>query len=79
MTTMTPTMTPSNDLPVRLREYNRWQRGDELLEQMHIADIGEMLDEAADRLEELERELVAERAVAVNLAALAAWKEARRV
>jgi hypothetical protein len=59
MTTMTPTMTPSNDLPVRLREYNRWQRGDELLEQMHIADIGEMLDEAADRLEDLERELAA--------------------
>jgi hypothetical protein len=51
---MTPTITPSNDLPARLREYNRWQRGDELLEQMHIADIGEMLDEAADRLEELE-------------------------
>jgi hypothetical protein len=56
---MTPTITPTSELPARLREYNRWQRGDELLEQMHIADIGEMLDEAADRLEELERELAA--------------------
>jgi hypothetical protein len=62
-------MTPTNELTARLREYNRWRRGDELLEQMHIADIGEMLDEAADRLEELERELAAERAVAVNLPA----------
>jgi hypothetical protein len=56
---LTPTMTPTNELTARLREYNRWRRGDELLEQMHIADIGEMLDEAADRLEQLERELAA--------------------
>jgi hypothetical protein len=38
-----------------------------------------MLDAAADGLEELERELAAERAPAFNLAAFAAWKEARRV
>jgi hypothetical protein len=36
-------------------------------------------NQAADRLEELERELAAERELSVNLAALAAWKEARRV
>jgi hypothetical protein len=90
---LTPTMTPTNDLAARLREYNRWRRGDELLEQMHIADIGEMLDEAADRLEEIEHELAAERALADRLAsaltdsvtwshalpAYDAWKEARRV
>ena len=88
---MTPTMTPTNDLTTRLREYNRWRRGDETLEQMHIADIGEMLDEAADRLEELQAELAAERVLADRLAsaltdsatwnhalpAYEAWKEAR--
>jgi hypothetical protein len=88
---LTPTMTPTNELPVRLREFNRWRRGDELLEQMHIADIGEMIDEAADRLEELERELAAERVLADRLAsaltdsvtwnhalpAYEAWQEAR--
>jgi hypothetical protein len=88
---MTPTMTPTNDLTTRLREYNRWRRGDETLEQMRIADIGEMLDEAADRLEELQAELAAERVLADRLAsaltdsatwnhalpAYEAWKEAR--
>jgi hypothetical protein len=54
---MTPAMTPANNLPVRLREFNRWRRGDETLEQPNPADIGAMIDEAADRLEELEREL----------------------
>jgi hypothetical protein len=68
---MTPTMTPTNDLPTQLREYNRWRRGDELLEQMHIADIGAMIDAAADRLEELERELAVERELADKLAS--AW------
>jgi hypothetical protein len=91
---MTPTMTPTSDLPVRLREFNRWRRGDETLEQPHPKDIGKMIDAAADRLEELERELAAERALADRLAealdgldwvhinepkALAAWKEARNV
>jgi hypothetical protein len=89
---MTPTMTPTKDLPAQLREYNAWRRSDETLEQPNPADIGAMIDEAADRLEELERELAAERALADRLAealdglewvhinepkALAAWKEAR--
>ena len=72
-------MTPTNNLCSQLREYNAWRRGDETLEQPHPKDIGKMLDAAADRLEELERELAAERAVVVNLSALAASKEARRV
>ena len=71
-------MTPTNNLPAQLREFNRWRRCDEAMEQPHPARIGAMIDEAADRLEELERELAAERALAVNLAALAAYKEARR-
>jgi phage shock protein A len=54
---MTPTMTPTKDLPTQLREFNRWRRGDETLEQPNPADISAMIDEAADRLEELEREL----------------------
>jgi hypothetical protein len=66
---MTPTMTPTSDLPVRLREFSRWRRGDETLEQPNPADIGATIDEAADRLEELERELAAERALADRLAA----------
>jgi hypothetical protein len=48
-------------LPALLREYNRWRRGDETLEQPHPVDIGKMIDAAADRLEELERELEQER------------------
>jgi Skp family chaperone for outer membrane proteins len=49
--------TDTKELPARLREFNRWRRGDETLEQPHPARIGAMIDEAADRLEELEREL----------------------
>jgi hypothetical protein len=51
---MTPTMTPTNNLPAQLREFNRWRRCDEAMEQPHPARIGAMIDEAADRLEELE-------------------------
>jgi hypothetical protein len=87
---MTPTMTPTKDLPTQLREFNRWRRGDETLEQPHPARIGAMLDAAADRLEELEEQLSAERALADKLAsaladsamwhappAYEAWKKAR--
>jgi hypothetical protein len=58
----------TNNLCSQLREYNAWRRGDETLEQPHPKDIGKMLDAAADRLEELERELSAERALADRLA-----------
>lgn len=51
---MTPTMTPTKDLTTQLREFNRWRRCDEAMEQPHPARIGAMIDEAADRLEELE-------------------------
>jgi hypothetical protein len=61
-------MTPTNDLPTQLREYNRWRRGDETLEQPHPKDIGAMIDKAADRLEELQAKLAAERALADRLA-----------
>jgi hypothetical protein len=54
-------MTPTNELPTQLREFNRWRRGNETLEQPHPKDIGVMIDEAADRLEQLERELEQER------------------
>ena len=72
-------MTPTNNLCSQLREYNAWRRGNETLDQPSAAWVGAVIDAAADRLEELERELAAERALAVNLADLAAWKEARRV
>ncbi len=90
---MTPTMTPTSDLPDQLREYNRWRRGGEG-GHPNPSKIGKMIDASADRLEELERELAAERALADRLAealdglewvhinepkALAAWKEARNV
>jgi hypothetical protein len=54
---MTPTMTPTSDLPIQLREYNRWRRGDETLDQPSAAWVGAVVDAAADRLEELEAEL----------------------
>jgi hypothetical protein len=53
-------MTPTNELPTRLREFNRWRRGGEGI-QPNPSKIGAMIDEAADRLEEMERELAAER------------------
>ena len=89
---MTPTMTPTKDLTDQVRVYNRWRRGGEG-GHPNPSKIGAMLDAAADRLEELERELAAERDLADKLAetldgldwlaasppqALAAWKEARR-
>jgi hypothetical protein len=39
-------------LPALLREYNRWRRGDETLEQPNPAKISAIIDEAADRLEQ---------------------------
>jgi hypothetical protein len=65
---LTPTMAPANNLPTQLREFNRWRRGDETLEQPNPADIGAMIDASADRLEELERELAAERALSNEMA-----------
>ena len=59
---MTPIMTPINDLPIQLREYNRWRRGDETIDQPEPMILGKIIDNAADRLEELERELAAEQA-----------------
>ena len=85
-------MTPTKDLPTQLREYNRWRRGGEGWHP-NPSKIGAMIDAAADRLEQLERELGAERALANRLAetldgldwlaanlpqSLVAWKEARR-
>jgi len=70
---MTPTMTPTNNLCSQLREFNRWRRGDETLEQPNPADIGAMIDAAADRLEQLEQQLAAERALADRLAGELQW------
>ena len=85
-------MTPTNNLCSQLREYNAWRRGNETLDQPSAAWVGAVIDAAAERLEELERELAAERALADRLAealdglewvqinepkALAAWKESR--
>ena len=56
---MTPTMTPTKDLPTQLREYNAWRRGDETLDQPSAAWVGAVIDAAADRLEKLEEQLAA--------------------
>lgn len=40
----------------RLRQYNRWRRGDDNLPQPEPKELGELLDGIADRLEVLERE-----------------------
>jgi hypothetical protein len=62
-------MTPTNNLCSQLREYNAWRRGNETLDQPSAAWVGAVIDAAADRLEELERELAAERALADRLVA----------
>jgi uncharacterized coiled-coil protein SlyX len=56
---MTPTMTPANNLPTQLREYNAWRRGNETLDQPSAAWVGAVIDAAADRLKELEEQLAA--------------------
>jgi hypothetical protein len=44
------------DLHERLREFNKWRRGETDDPQPCPKEIGELLDSAADRLEVLERE-----------------------
>jgi len=43
------------DQSERLRQYNRWRRGDDDLEQPNPKELGELIEGAADRLEVLER------------------------
>ena len=40
----------------RLRQYNRWRRGDDDVQQPDPKELGELIDSVADRLEVLERE-----------------------
>ena len=40
----------------RLRQYNRWRRGDKRLKAPNPKELGELIDGVADRLEVLERE-----------------------
>ena len=40
----------------KLRQYNRWRRGDDELPQPDPKELGELIDGAADRLDVLERE-----------------------
>ena len=40
-----------------LRMFNRWRRGDEALSQPSPRVIGQMLDDACDQIERLEREV----------------------
>ncbi len=49
--------TDTKEISAQIRQFNRWRRGDEALDQPHPKDIGKTLDAAADRLEELESEL----------------------
>jgi hypothetical protein len=72
---LTPTMKPTNELPAQLREFNRWRRCDEAMEQPPPARIGAMIDEAADRLEKLEEQLAANHA-AIKL--MGKWLEDER-
>ena len=53
--------TDTKELAAELREYNAWRRGNETLDQPSAAWVGAVIDAAADRLEELERELEQER------------------
>jgi hypothetical protein len=57
---MTPTMTPTNELPARLRE---------IADAILFGRPSVVARQAADRLEELERELAAERALSNEMAA----------
>ena len=54
---MTPTMTPTKDLADALRRYNAWRLGDWAEPMPEPQEITRLLDAAADRLEELEREI----------------------
>jgi chromosome segregation ATPase len=63
--------TDTKTLATFLRHYNAWRRGDESLEQPHPKALGELLDESADRLEQLERELADNRVWSSKLADVA--------
>jgi hypothetical protein len=45
-------MTTTAEIITFLREFNRWRRGDEDLEQPCARKVGEMIDAACDRLEQ---------------------------
>ena len=46
--------TDTKELAAELRRYNAWRRGDESIEGPNPKRLGDTIDEAADRLEELE-------------------------
>jgi len=54
-------MNDTKTLAAELRHFNRWRRGVDAIAHPEPYKIGAMLDRAADRLEELERELQEER------------------
>ena len=47
----------SNQTVNFLRTFNRWRRGDTSLEQPSPRVIGQMLDDACDQIERMEREI----------------------
>jgi hypothetical protein len=54
--------TNTTKLAAELRRYNSWRRRDETIDQPEPMILGKIIDNAADRLEELERDVAAERA-----------------
>jgi hypothetical protein len=45
-------MTATSEIVTFLRNFNRWRRGDEDLEQPDARKVGEMIDAACDALDE---------------------------
>ena len=54
--------TDTTKLAAELRRYNSWRRNDETIDQPEPMILGKIIDNAADRLEDLQAELAAERA-----------------
>ena len=62
---------PDPEVIARLREYNRWRRGDEKIAQPDPGKIGRLLDTVCEMVGQLERERDEARAVAYDLAVIA--------
>jgi len=65
------TMNDTKTLAAELRRYNAWRRGYQTAKQPNPSEIGVMLDDAADCLDEMERELAESRQWSSTLADVA--------
>lgn len=50
-------MKNSKELIKFLRDYNKWRRGDDKIEQPHPKELGKVIDDVCELVEKLEKQL----------------------